>query len=110
MITKAKANLRKNSRPYKNNWIKGKYTLEELKTTIDKPKKGKAPGPDDIPMEFYKWLDDENLDFLLKMINEWWETGTFPREGLKALTASIYKKGDPKNQENYRPISLLNSL
>ena len=31
-------------------------------------------------------------------------------ELLTAKVASLYKKGDPNKQENYRPISLLNSF
>ena len=33
-----------------------------------------------------------------------------PAELLKAVVVSLYKKGDPKLQGNYRPISLLNAL
>jgi hypothetical protein len=101
--------FRKANRPYKNEWIVGDFKKAELRHTIKRLKKGKAPGPDLAPIEFYKWLDEENLDTLLTIFNEWWTTGTFPEEKLKAITASIYKKGDPKKQENYRPISLLNS-
>ena len=77
---------------------------------IKKLRKNKAAGPDEIPIEFYKWIDDDNLDYVLQLISKWWTTGTFPAEKLKALIASIYKKGDPKDQGNYRPISLLDSL
>ena len=85
------------------------FTLQELNAVIKRMKKFKASGPDEIPIEFYKWLDDENRELFLSTINIWWATGDFPNNKLKAHTASIYKKGDPKNQENYRPISLLNS-
>ena len=76
---------------------------------IKKLHKNKASGPDEIPIEFYKWIDDDNLDYVLKLLNKWWTSGTLPAEKLKAHTASIYKKGDPKDQGNYRPISLLDS-
>jgi hypothetical protein len=49
------------------------------------------------------------LNFCLSTISTWWQSGNFPNDKLKAHTASIYKKGDPKKQENYRPISLSNS-
>ena len=63
-----------------------------------------------IPMEFFIWLDEHNLQHILNMINEWWREGFFPEDKLRAMIASIYKKGDPKKQENYRPISLLCSV
>ena len=73
-------------------------------------KNHKAAGPDEIPMECFKLLDDNNAMVLTNIINQWWESGNFPEEMLKALVASLYKKGDPKKQQNYRPISLLNSI
>jgi len=73
-------------------------------------KKNKATGPDDLPMEFYKWLDDESLEYIREVMNGWWLLGEFPEDKLQANIASIYKKGDPKKQENYRPISLLDSI
>jgi len=108
-VTNRKESLRKDNRPYKNDWNCGDFDFDELSFIVKKLKRGKAAGPDEIPMEFYKWLDEENLCYVLDIINGWWREGTFPNEDLKALTASIYKKGDPKKQENYRPISLLNS-
>ena len=86
------------------------FNIGELKFVIAKMKKNKSPGPDEIPIEFFKWLDDENLNFVLSVINTWWNAGSFPEAKLKAFVASIYKKGDPKKQENYRPISLLCSI
>ena len=40
----------------------------------------------------------------------WLFEGNVPDETVQAYVASIYKKGDPKNPENYRPISILNSI
>lgn len=85
-------------------------TLAELKLIIKKMKRNKAAGPDDIPMEYFKWLDDTALEFVRELINIWWNDGTFPEDKLRANIASIYKKGNPKLQENYRPIFLLNSI
>ena len=85
-------------------------TIEELNAILHKLKKRKAAGPDDLPIEFYKWLDQENRTQVLNLLNHWWNTGDFPKHKLDAYVASIFKKGDPKKQENYRPISLLNSI
>ena len=41
------------------------------------------------------------------MFNKWWENEETPNELTEAIVASIYKKGNTDNQENYRPISLL---
>ena len=38
-----------------------KITLKELREVIKKSKRRKAPGPDDIVMEAYMEMDDNNL-------------------------------------------------
>ena len=70
----------------------------------------KAPGPDNITTDWLKDLDRENRIDLLRMLNTLWETADLPKEMSEARVASLYKKGDPSKQENYRPISLLNSF
>ena len=44
------------------------------------------------------------------MISKWWEEEEIPEEVCQARIALIFKNGDTANQNNYRPISLLNSM
>ena len=44
--------------------------MEELETFLRKTKNSKSPGSDDIPMEFYKWLDTIAKEDVLKIINK----------------------------------------
>jgi hypothetical protein len=68
-------------------------TLEELKTVISKFKKRKAPGPDEVPMEVFKEMDDDNLVSILDLLSQWWTAGAMPPETLQARIVMIYKKG-----------------
>ncbi len=43
-------------------------------------------------------------------LNQWWREEEIPEEELRARVVMIYKKGDTSKYENYRPISLLNTL
>jgi len=86
------------------------FSVEEVRSTVKKMKRNKASGPDLVPMEMFKLLDDENLQWVADILNKLWLNGECPSNVLKAFVASIYKKGDPKQQSNYRPISLLNSI
>ena len=81
---------------------------EELDAVIKKLKKGKAPGPDGITTDALKDLTLINRVALLKLLNTWWEAGEFPTGLTSANVVSLYKKGSPRDQGNYRPISLLN--
>jgi len=103
-------NRRSPTRGFEHSFDTGSFTLPELQVLLKRLKSGKACGPDELPMEFFKWLDEDNQTRLLALINHWWNNACFPQEKLRAFVASIYKKGDPKKQENYRPISLLNSF
>ena len=80
------------------------------KTNHQQIKKSKAPGPDDITTDLVKEMNEENLEEILDLINEWWIAGEIPENMLTARVASLYKKGNPGLMENYRPISLLNTF
>ena len=73
-------------------------------------KPNKAAGPDEVIVELFQIMDDDNKQPIFDTIREWWTTHDIPDTMLQALVASLYKKGDPRNLENYRPISLLNAL
>ena len=61
-------------------------------------------------MEAFKEMDDENLDKIVDLLNEWWNEENIPDEILEARIVLIFKKGDTSNLNNYRPIALLNSI
>ena len=90
----------------------GEINRKELMRTIKRLKRRKAPGPDGIPMEFFKALNGVNLDRILEeVINVWWREEEIPLEQLKARAVLIFKnKGNSNDIDNYRPISLTSSL
>ena len=61
-------------------------------------------------MELLKWLNLENRQCLLNLINSWWLSKKAPKELFLARVVPIFKKGDTDNAANYRPISLLSSI
>ena len=85
-------------------------TLEEIKTVLKKCKRRKAPGPDEMPMEIILEMTDSNLENIARIMNAWWAEEIIPAEVLQARIVLIFKKGDTSIMENYRPISLLNSI
>ena len=81
------------------------------KKYLKKAKRRKATGPDEIPIEFFKEMDDDNLQELLNALNKWWrEEEEIPDDFLKARIFLLYKKGQTKDIENYRPISSLQTF
>ena len=57
-----------------------------------------------------KDLNWEALEAIQKMISKWWKGQKVPDSITLARVVSLYKKGDPEKQENYRPINLLNTF
>ncbi|MCS5642106.1 MAG: reverse transcriptase family protein, partial [Dehalococcoidia bacterium] len=88
----------------------GDYSMKEIKTALKKMKKNKAPGPDEIPVDLIKCMDEGNLQIILEMINKWRRAGALPESLTQADVVTIFKKGDVENPGNYRPIALLQSL
>jgi len=86
------------------------FTVKELKRAISKMSSGKACKDYDIPIECFKALassGDEHILWLLTFCNDCWAKKAFPREWASASVALLYKKGDPCQCDNYRPICLL---
>ena len=70
----------------------------------------KANGHDMINAKFLKISVDIILEPLLNIMNKCILQGIFPESLRKAIVSPIYKKKDPFNKENYRPISLLTTF
>ena len=82
----------------------------ELKRVVNKLKRRKAAGPDGVPMELIKELDEGIMERVLEVLNQWWREEIIPEDVLKARVVLIFKKGNTGNMDNYRPISLFNSM
>jgi hypothetical protein len=86
------------------------FDIDELIKAIRKLKRRKTPGPDEVPIELFKELDEAALISILQIINQWYQEASVPTEILQARVVLIFKKGDKANLANYRPISLLNTI
>ena len=70
---------------------------------------GKSPGPDRLPNTLYKTFAKLLAPFLTKVLNEGRKGGRLPATMLQGITSVLYKKKDPTDPRNYRPITLLNN-
>ena len=100
-------------------------TEEEICEAIRKSSNEKAPGLDGIPIEFWKSLDDQYLaskdgppnkrkcniiGILARVFRDIRDHGMDNTAKLnEGCMSPIYKKKDPENIVNYRPITLLNT-
>lgn len=82
---------------------------KELEQVIKELKNGKAPGFDKITTEMMKNIGQKGRDILLHIINACIEKQTFPTDWQKALIVPIFKKGDVKDCNNYRGITLIST-
>ena len=83
-------------------------TIAELFEAIGDMNSGKAPGPDGLPIEFYKTFRKLLVRPLLDMYDESFNTGTLPDSLRLALITLILKPNKPPTEcSSYRPISLM---
>jgi len=83
---------------------------EALLTCIASLAGGKAPGPDGIVNETYKYSPPVLTDCIHSLFGSMFAVGTLPPEISQTTTVLLYKKGDPTNLNNYMPVGLVNTL
>ena len=85
-----------------------KIQKKEIAEALKKMKSRKAVGPDGIPIEAWKCLDESGLEWLTNLFNKIWQTNKSPNEWRKSTLVPLYKnKGDIQDCINYRGIKLM---
>jgi len=70
---------------------------------------GKTPGQENINSELCKYAPEEFKLRLLKFLNNIYRENCIPNEWRNAIITPIFKKGDRREPQNYRGISILNT-
>ena len=82
-------------------------TVEEVTMAIKRLKNGKSAGIDGIQAELLKHGGEETARKILQLCNRIWETGEVPRDWRDGVIIPLPKKGDLKDCNNWRGITLL---
>ena len=82
----------------------------EVEYAINLTKNRKATGPDEIPGEIIKLLDDGNIGRLTELFNKIYDTGEIPDEWLRSTFVVLPKKPIASKCDDYRMISLISHL
>jgi hypothetical protein len=81
----------------------------EVEMAIEKLKRHKSPGIDQIPAELIKAGGRAIHSEIHKLINSIWNKEELPEQWKESIIVPIYKKGDKTDCSNYRGLSLLSN-
>lgn len=107
--TRSNANRLKNPANQKTFFLHP-ITEREVINEILMLKVNSSPGIDGITSQDLKLLSDIIVPILTREFNNCLENGVFPECLKQTDLIPIYKEGDPRKCNNYRPISLLPSI
>ena len=81
---------------------------EEVKNALRRMKKGKAVGPDELPVKVWKCMGEMGIKFLTRLFNRLLMGERMSEEWRRSVLIPIYKnKGDAQCCGNYRGIKLM---
>ena len=81
---------------------------EEVKNALRMIKKGKAVGPNELPIEVWNCMGEMGIKFLTRLFNRLLVGEQMPEEWRRSVLIPIYKnKGDAQCCGNYRGIKLM---
>ena len=102
------ANVSSTLPPTQADLCDGPLDPDECFVALSGMARGKAPGSDDLPMEFYvKFWPLLGADFV-NVFNSCHLSGALSFAQRRGLISLIFKKGDSLDPRNWRPITLLN--
>lgn len=84
------------------------FTILELNKCLKSFKKGKSPGQDGLPLEFYLTFWDILAPDLLSVFMDFEGLDRLPDSFRAGIVTLVKKKGDKTDMTNWRPITLLN--
>ncbi|KAK0150407.1 Craniofacial development protein 2 [Merluccius polli] len=79
----------------------------EVADVVRKLLGGRAPGVDEVRLEFLKALDVVGLSWLTRLCSIAWTSGAVPLDWQTGVVVPLFKKGDQRVCSNYRGIILL---
>ena len=82
-------------------------TEEEETAAVKTLKRNKAPGGDGLLLEIFKCFNSQLISFITALFNKLLEQELYPDAWSTGIIIPIHKKGDKKNPNNYRGITLL---
>lgn len=83
------------------------FLEEEVAAAIKNLKKGKSPGEDNITAEMLQAGEECSVKMMHTLCNKIYQEEQCPADWGKAVIVPLFKKGDKKECNNYRGISLL---
>ncbi len=89
--------------------LSAEFSAEQFFEALKNLKKGKSPGPDGLPVEFYLHFWDQLKDYFLASFHESFARVKLSFSQRNGLLRLIPKKGALAQLMNWRPISLLNN-
>ena len=81
-------------------------TLQELKKTIQRMRRRKAPGKNGVPSELWKCAPDWALNILLTTINGILQGGKMPQEWRGGVVQLLFKKPPSVKLTSWRPVCM----
>ncbi len=87
-----------------------KILKSEVQATVNKMKKNKAAGPDEIVTEMITALEDFGTEKLTDVINEVYNSGDIPEDLSKSIFIALPKKPGATEYELHRTISLMSHI
>ena len=94
--------------PEQASQCEGHLTPGECLAALKGMARGKAPGLDGLPMEFYLRFWDAIGSDLVSVLNSCLDSGSLALSQRRGVISLSFKKGDRLDPRNWRPISLLN--
>lgn len=80
---------------------------EEVIKALKNSKPRKAAGPDEVPSELLKLLEDDGENLLLDLFNTIYRTGMIPEQWLTSTFITLPKKRNAKDCSDHRTIALM---
>ena len=98
------------SKDHDGGMLDNSITLKEVKAAIKRLRRGKASGTDGIPNEFMMKGGAGVVEVVWKLVQKVWREEEIPDEWAEGLVVPLYKGDDPQKVNNYRGITLLNTV